>query len=194
MSDCKCADDNERESNNIDDGNANLKKDGEPFKALSSSHAGQQLLTGEGGAAGLIIIIMSTMMITMIKIFVIRKRWNIWRVFWQFFATFLSSLQNLEERQRYNIRPNDLWGSSRLGSQSCPLKLQRSNQVRVRSRRLREHTWWGTSTVTKRYKRTWHDTFEWLKIQILEIQLNIQYLQCDDNDSLSPWVKPGFYS
>ena len=74
MSDCKCADDNERESNNIDDGNANLKKDGEPFKALSSSHAGQQLLTGEGGAAGLIIIIMSTMMITMIKIFVIRKR------------------------------------------------------------------------------------------------------------------------
>ena len=74
MSDCKCADDNERENNNIDDGNANLKKDGEPFKALSSSHAGQQLLTGEGGAAGLIIIIMSTMMITMIKIFVIRKR------------------------------------------------------------------------------------------------------------------------
>ena len=74
MSDCKCADDNERENNNIDDGNANLKKDGEPFKALSSRHAGQQLLTGERGAAGLIIIIMSTMMITMIKNFVIRKR------------------------------------------------------------------------------------------------------------------------
>ena len=74
MSDCKCADDNERENNNIDDGNANLKKDGEPFKALSSSHAGQQLLTRERGAAGLVIIIMSTMMITMIKIFVIRKR------------------------------------------------------------------------------------------------------------------------
>ena len=74
MSDCKCADDNERENNNIDDGNANLKKDGEPLKALSSSHAGQQLLTGEGGAAGLVIIIMSTMMITMIINFVIRKR------------------------------------------------------------------------------------------------------------------------
>ena len=74
MSNCKCADDNERENNNIDDGNANLKKDGEPFKALSSSHAGQQLLTRERGAAGLVIIIMSTMMITMIKIFVIRKR------------------------------------------------------------------------------------------------------------------------
>ena len=74
MSDCKCADDNERENNNIDDGNANLKKDGEAFKALSSSHAGQQLLTRERGAAGLVIIIMSTMMITMIKIFVIRKR------------------------------------------------------------------------------------------------------------------------
>ena len=74
MSNCKCADDNKRENNNIDDGNANLKKDGEPFKALSSSHAGQQLLTGERRATGLIIIIMSTMMITMIKIFVIRKR------------------------------------------------------------------------------------------------------------------------
>ena len=74
MSNCKCADDNERENNNIDDSNANLKKDGEPFKALSSSHAGQQLLTRERGAAGLVIIIMSTMMITMIKIFVIRKR------------------------------------------------------------------------------------------------------------------------
>ena len=31
-------------------------------------------------------------------------------------------------------------------------------------------------------------------IQILQIQLNIQYLQCDDYDSLSPWVKPGFNS
>ena len=28
----------------------------------------------------------------------------------------------------------------------------------------------------------------------LQIQLNIQYLQCDDYDSLSPWVKPGFNS
>ena len=74
MSDCKCADDNERENNNIDDGNANLKKDSEPFKALPSSHAGQQLLTRERGAAGLVIIIMSTMMITMIKNSVIRKR------------------------------------------------------------------------------------------------------------------------
>ena len=74
MSDCKCADDNERENNNIDDGNANLKKDGEAFKALSSSHAGQQLLTRERGATGLIIIIMSTMMITMIINYVIRKR------------------------------------------------------------------------------------------------------------------------
>ena len=74
MSNCKCADDNERENNNIDDGDANLKKDGEPFKALSSSHAGQQLLTRERGAAGLVIIIMSTMMITMIINFVIRKR------------------------------------------------------------------------------------------------------------------------
>ena len=74
MSNCKCADDNERENNNIDDGDANLKKDGEPLKALSSSHAGQQLLTGERGAAGLVIIIMSTIMITMIINFVIRKR------------------------------------------------------------------------------------------------------------------------
>ena len=74
MSNCKCADDNDRENNNIDDGDANLKKDGEPFKALSSSHAGQQLLTRERGAAGLVIIIMSTMMITMIKNSVIRKR------------------------------------------------------------------------------------------------------------------------
>ena len=74
MSNCKCADDNERENSNIDDGNVNLKKDGEAFKALSSSHAGQQLLTGESRAAGLIIIIMSTMMITMIINFVIRKR------------------------------------------------------------------------------------------------------------------------
>ena len=74
MSNCKCADDNKRENNNIDDGNANLKKDGEPFKALSSSHAGQQLLTGERRTAGLMIIIMSTMMITMIINFVIRKR------------------------------------------------------------------------------------------------------------------------
>ena len=74
MSNCKCADDNERENNNIDDGDANLKKDGKPFKALSSSHAGQQLLTRERGAAGLVIIIMSTMMITMIINFVIRKR------------------------------------------------------------------------------------------------------------------------
>ena len=74
MSNCKCADDNERENNNIDDGNANLKKDGEALKALSSSHAGQQLLTRERGAAGLVIIIMSTMMITMIKNSVIRKR------------------------------------------------------------------------------------------------------------------------
>ena len=74
MSNCKCADDNERENNNIDDGDANLKKDGEPFKALSSSHAGQQLLTRERRAAGLVIIIMSTKMITMIINFVIRKR------------------------------------------------------------------------------------------------------------------------
>ena len=74
MSNCKCADDNERENNNIDDGNANLKKDGEAFKALPSSHAGQQLLTREGRAAGLVIIIMSTMMITMIINLVIRKR------------------------------------------------------------------------------------------------------------------------
>ena len=74
MSNCKCADDNERENNNIDDGDANLKKDGEPFKALSSSHAGQQLLTGECRAAGLVINIMSTVMITMIINFVIRKR------------------------------------------------------------------------------------------------------------------------
>ena len=74
MSNCKCADDTEREFHNIDDGNANLKKDGKPFKALSSSHAGQQLLTRERGAAGLVIIIMSTMMITMIKNSVIRKR------------------------------------------------------------------------------------------------------------------------
>ena len=61
MSNCKCADDNERENNNIDDGNANLKKDGEPFKALSSSHAGQQLLTRERRATGLVIIIMTDM-------------------------------------------------------------------------------------------------------------------------------------
>ena len=73
MSNCKCADYNQRENNNIEDGNANLKKDGEAFKALPSSHAGQQLLTGERGAAGLVIIIMSTMMITMVKNFVIRK-------------------------------------------------------------------------------------------------------------------------
>ena len=74
MSNCKCADDNERENNNIDDGDANLKKDGEPFKALPSSPAGQQFLTRERRTAGLVIIIMSTMMITMIKNSVIRKR------------------------------------------------------------------------------------------------------------------------
>ena len=76
MSDCKCADDNERETNNIDDGNANLKKDGEPLKALSSSHAGQQLLTGECRAAGLVIIIMSTVMIYHDLNFVKRKRYH----------------------------------------------------------------------------------------------------------------------
>ena len=76
MSNCKCADDNERENNNIDDGNANLKKDGEPFKALSSSHIGQQLLTGECRAAGLVIIIMSTVMIYHDLNFVNRKRYH----------------------------------------------------------------------------------------------------------------------